>query len=188
MDRYDMLLVMGGPMNIYEEAKYAWLKAEKRAIRAAVDADKIVVGICLGAQLIADALGARVVRGEHVEIGWLPIERADDCPADLMLPDSLRVYHWHGDTFPIPEGAHRLASSPGCKNQGFIYKDRVLALQCHLESTPESVDALIHHCGHEITTGPYIQDADLMRAESNMTYTAMHAVLFKLLDQITRHV
>lgn len=188
LNSYDLLLVMGGPMNIYEESKYPWLAAEKAAIGAAIDAGKVVVGICLGAQLIADVLGAKVRRGEEVEIGWLPIERTAGCPGEIALPDALRVYHWHGDRFEIPEGAVHIASSAACANQGFLYQGRVLALQCHLETTRESMNALIEACGHEIQGGRYVQDAATMRAEPDTTFEAMHSVLFKLLDRITDHV
>jgi GMP synthase-like glutamine amidotransferase len=188
VNRYDMLLVMGGPMNIYEESKYSWLAAEKAAIRAAIDAGKVVVGICLGAQLLADALGAEVRRGNEVEIGWLPIERTAGCPGEIALPDSLRVYHWHGDTFEIPEGAVHIASSAACTNQGFLYQGRVLGLQCHLETTRESIHALIEACGHEIQDGRYVQDGKTMRTEPDATFEVMQSVLFKLLDRITGHV
>jgi GMP synthase (glutamine-hydrolysing) len=186
-ESYDMLLVMGGPMNIYEEAKYPWLKAEKAAIRAAIDMGKIVVGVCLGGQLIADQLGGTVTRNDEVEIGWLQIERTATCPADLGLPDSLRVYHWHGDHFAIPEGAIHIASSQGCATQGFLYDGRVLGLQCHLESTRDSMDALIEACADEIGEGRFVQDAETMRAEPETTYLRMQSVLFGLLDQITEN-
>jgi GMP synthase-like glutamine amidotransferase len=183
---YDMLLVMGGPMNIYEETKYPWLSTEKSAIREAIHAGKYVVGVCLGAQLIADLLGGPVKRGVEVEIGWFPIERSEDCPTELPLPMSLRVYHWHGDTFAIPEGATRLCSSAACANQGFLYQGRVLGLQCHLETTRESMSALIKACADEIWTKRFIQTKERMHAEPDETFVRMQSVLFDLLDQITR--
>jgi len=187
-DCFDMLLVMGGPMNIYEEAAYPWLIDEKKAIRAAIDAGKPVVGICLGAQLIADVLGGPVRRGEEVEIGWLNIRRSAECPEELALPDWLRVYHWHGDTFTLPPRATLLASSEGCVNQGFLFDRRVLGLQCHLETTRESMNALIEACKDEIGEGPLIQSAESMQAEPESTFTAMQAILFKLLDHVTADV
>ena len=143
IDDFDGLFIMGGPMNIYEEPDYPWLVAEKAYIRAAIQSDRYVVGICLGAQLIADALAATVTGGPSPEIGWFPIERAAACPKSLPLPDALRVLHWHGDQFDLPEGATRIAQSEICPTQGFAYGSNVLALQCHLESTPESLSALI---------------------------------------------
>ncbi|WP_199221097.1 type 1 glutamine amidotransferase [Coraliomargarita sinensis] len=186
-DSYDMLLIMGGPMNIDEETEHPWLTAEKAAIREAIQAGKIVVGICLGAQLIADALGAKVERGPQAEIGWLPIEKSPEASQALRLPDSLRVFHWHGDSFTLPVGAVRIASSAACPHQGFLYQERVLALQCHLESTPASMHALIDACEDEIGIGPYIQDASTMRSEPETTFRNMQAVLFQLLDRISCH-
>jgi GMP synthase-like glutamine amidotransferase len=98
--------------------------------------NKIVLDICLSAQLIANALGAKVYAGEHKEIGWLPIqttEAVQRSPALDFLPTQLKVFHWHGDTFELPEQAIRLAYSEGCSNQAFLYNEKVLGLQFHLE-------------------------------------------------------
>ena len=185
-DSYDMLVVMGGPMNIYEEDKYPWLVAEKAAIRAAIDAGKYVVGVCLGAQLIADVLDAPVIKGKETEIGWFEINRTAECPDGFPLPDSLRVYHWHGETFHLPEGAVHIASGEACTNQGFLYDGRVLALQCHLETTRESMNALIEACEEDIHSDcPCIQTVATMRAEPDSSFDRMQAVLFRLLDHIT---
>lgn len=184
LESFDMLLIMGGPMNIYEHTAHPWLLAEKALIRNAIEGHKQVVGICLGGQLSADALNAPVTRGDQVEIGWFDIERSPDFPTSVDLPQQLRVYHWHGDTFAIPDGAQRIACSAACPNQGFIYQNRVLAWQCHLETTPVSLNALIANCGDELTDGPTIMDAQTMEAEPAETYEAMQQVLFGLLDQL----
>jgi len=183
-ETFDALVVMGGPMNIYEDAIYPWLTKEKAYIRSAIAADKYVIGVCLGAQLIAHALGGKVTTGEHKEIGWFPIKLSADCPATLPLPDELRVLHWHGDTFEIPQGAHAIAQSEACANQGFLYRDRVLALQCHLEMTPQSLALLIAACSNELADAPYIQDAATMQAEPEATYEHMQGVLFEMLDAL----
>jgi GMP synthase (glutamine-hydrolysing) len=181
---WDMLLVMGGPMNIYEDDAYPWLTKEKSTIRSAIAAGKYVIGICLGAQLIAHVLGAQVTTGEHTEIGWFPIQPSAEAPASLALPDALRVLHWHGDTFDLPQGAHRIAHSEACANQGFLFRDRVLALQCHLEVTPQTLALLIAACSNELVNGPYIQSAEAMHAEPATTYEQMQTVLFELLDAL----
>ncbi len=142
---FDWLVVMGGPMGIYDHVDHPWLVAEKQLIKNAIEAEKTVLGICLGAQLIADVLGAKVYAGPQKEIGWFPIQGLNS-----FLPKTLTAFHWHGDTFEIPEGASRLASSEACKNQGFIYNDRIVALQFHLETTPESMEALIENCAGEL--------------------------------------
>ena len=108
---FDTLLVMGGPMNAYEDNKYPWLAKEKTYIRSAIVSGKHVIGICLGAQLIADALGALVTAAPEKEIGWFTIHHDAECPDAMQLADPLRALHWHGDTFALPAGARRLAYS-----------------------------------------------------------------------------
>jgi len=159
---FDWLIVMGGPMGIYDHDEYPWLVAEKEFIKASIDADKTVLGICLGAQLIADVLGAKVFAGPQKEIGWFPLKRSAGAPQ--LLPEALTVFHWHGDTFEIPKGAVRLASSEACENQGFVYNHRAIGLQFHMETTPKSMEALIENCGNELVDAPHIQSAEQMRA------------------------
>jgi GMP synthase-like glutamine amidotransferase len=183
-ETFDMLLVMGGPMNAHEDAKYRWLDKEKSYIRSAIAAGKYVVGICLGAQLIAHVLGAKISKNEEKEIGWYTIERSSDCPERLALPETLRVLHWHGDTFALPKGAHSVAQSSACANQGFLFKDRVLALQCHLEITPESLALLIAACSNELVDAPFIQTAEAILTEPTETYEQMQAVLFQMLNAL----
>lgn len=182
-DDFDLLIVMGGPMNIYEEEAYPWLAAEKKCIRRAIDRGRHVLGICLGAQLIADALGARVFPNEHREIGWFPIQPSEEAPAELrgLLADGLEVMHWHGDTFDLPTAARRLASSRGCRNQGFVADATVLALQFHLETTRQGLEDLIAHCGDEITGGPFIQQPETMLAD-DARFGAVNRVMHHLLD------
>jgi GMP synthase-like glutamine amidotransferase len=183
-ETFEMLLVMGGPMNVYEDSKYPWLDKEKSYIRSAIAAGKHVVGICLGAQLIAHVLGAKISAGEEKEIGWHTIARCSDCPARLAIPEALRVLHWHGDTFTLPTGAQPLAQSTACANQGFLYNDHVLALQCHMELTPENLALLIAACSDELVEAPFIQSAETMLAESTETYEQMQTVLFGMLDAL----
>lgn len=185
LDSFDFLCVMGGPMNIYEYEAYPWLKGEKNFIRAAMDAGKYLIGICLGGQLIADVLGAPVTRSSQTEIGWYPIQRTPECPDYFPLPDCLRALHWHEDRFEIPGGAHRIAASEVCDHQGFLYGDRVLALQCHLETTPESLADLARACGDELKPSAFVMSAEQLNAEPTDTYTTMQQVLFKLLDRMT---
>jgi GMP synthase-like glutamine amidotransferase len=157
----DWLVVMGGPMNIYEEDLYPWLAREKNFIREAIDSGKVVLGICLGAQLIADVLGGKVYRNEFKEIGWLPVtlvSAADGPSAFGSFPKRFMAFHWHGDTFHLPPGAVRTAESEGCAIQSFEYdKGRVVGLQFHLESSEKSIGLLIEHCADELVDGKYIQ-------------------------------
>ncbi len=183
----DRLVVMGGPMGIYDEQDHPWLVPEKAFLTAAIAAGKSIVGVCLGAQLLADCLGARVYRNAHPEIGWLPIELTPQAQADPVfgpLAPGLVVYHWHGDTFPLPPGALHLARSAGCEHQAFLYQGRVLGLQFHLETTPESLAALVHHCADEIRPGPWVQDAATMLAATPADYARINAALFGILDRL----
>jgi GMP synthase-like glutamine amidotransferase len=156
---FDILVVMGGPMGIYDEMEYPWLITEKAFIRDTIEKGKPVLGICLGAQLLASVLGARVYANKQKEIGWFPITRTDAIVSGLkgVLPENQTVFHWHGDTFDLPADAVHLYASNGCRNQAFLYKDRVLALQFHLETTLESAMPLLKNCRHELVQGPWIQ-------------------------------
>ncbi len=159
-DEIDLLVVMGGPMGVYDERDYPWLIREKEFLKQAIDTGTHILGVCLGAQLIADVLGARVYPNDHKEIGWFPIEgiqAANSSPIENVLSNAGKVFHWHGDTYDLPAGATHLAKSRACKNQAFSVGNRILALQFHLETTPNAARALIDNCGHEIVDAPYIQ-------------------------------
>ena len=145
IEEIDMLVVMGGPMNIYEFDKFPWLSIERTFIKKAIDAGKKVLGVCLGAQIIADVLGAKVVRNEHVEIGWFPVELVSQKNTSTLIEgiDLNTVLHWHGDRFQIPEDATHLLKSEACNQQAFIYSDHVLAFQFHIEMTHENLEKMI---------------------------------------------
>lgn len=162
VDSFDALIVMGGPMGIYDEVIHPWLADEKVLIKEAITAGKIVLGICLGAQLIADVLGVKVTRNPYKEIGWLPIvinPAVIDHPIAQVFTRTPNVFHWHGDTFALPPGATHLASSEGCANQAYSYNDQVFGFQFHLETTPASAQALIEHCAEDIDGSRYTQSA-----------------------------
>lgn len=168
MEQFDWLVIMGGPMNIYEEAEYPWLKYEKQFIKEAIDNGKIVLGICLGAQLIADVLGGKVTKNPEGEIGWLPVtfnDAAFQSPLFKNFPATVQVFQWHNDTFStLSEGADCIASSDACRHQAFIYQERVIGFQFHLESTSASILSLINHCGDELTGGAYVQNAEQIQS------------------------
>lgn len=157
-DEIDLLIVLGGPMGVYDDRDYPWLVREKEFLKQAIDTGTRILGVCLGAQLIADVLGARVYPNDHKEIGWFPIEGVR-APGKIgpLLARASEVFHWHGDTYDLPSGATHLAKSRACKNQAFSVGDQILALQFHLETTRNAARALIDHCGHEIVNAPYIQ-------------------------------
>jgi GMP synthase-like glutamine amidotransferase len=182
----DLVIALGGPMSVNDEQDLPWLVAEKAFVRACVAADKAVLGICLGAQLIASAQGARVYPGPHKEIGWLPIEGTPPQDGTFAFPASATVFHWHGETFDLPEGAIRLARSAVCENQAFQLGPRVIGLQFHLETTPAAADAIITHCRDELVEGPYIQTEAALRAVPPATYVAVNALMVEVLSYLTR--
>ncbi len=169
----DFLVLMGGPMNIYQDRDYPWLSAERAWLREYLTTGKPAVGVCLGSQLLADALGGRVKQNPMVEIGWFPVHfSAEGRERFPFLPASHDVIHWHGDTFELPAGAVLLGSSDGCVNQGFLYDDRVLGLQFHPEMTREGLSRLIE----AEATG-----ADML-AKPDEAFAAPQALLRQMLD------
>ncbi|MEH2404304.1 type 1 glutamine amidotransferase [Nostoc sp.] len=184
VDGLDWVIVMGGSMNIYEDDKYPWLTWEKHFLEEAIKKNKIVIDICLGSQLIADVLGSKVYKGQEKEIGWYPIQvttEAQNYAVFASLPVSFSVFHWHGDTFDLPPGAVRLASSEVCANQAFIYGDRVLGLQFHLESTKDSVQQIVENCASELVTGKYIQKPEEMLARDD-DFSNINTAMYKILE------
>jgi GMP synthase-like glutamine amidotransferase len=188
MDSLDWLVIMGGPMGVYDELHYPWLKTEKEFIKKTIEAGKVIVGICLGAQLIAEVLGAKVFANKHKEIGWFPVElipSASESDFFGFLPRNFTVFHWHGDTFNLPQGAVHLAKSKACENQAFLYDNRVLGLQFHLESTEQSVRELAQNCGNEVAPGEYIQSVGDILSASPAQYQRINEAMFGILDRLS---
>ena len=183
---FDWLIVMGGPMNIYEEEPYPWLAVEKRCLRDAIAADRRVLGICLGAQLVADVLGARVTRNGQKEIGWFEVELTGAAQAHHLFqdfPGRFDAYHWHGDTFGIPAGAEHVARSRACANQAFVHGPRVVGLQFHLETTLESARELIANGHEELTDAPFVQTEREMLASAER-FAPLNRVMDGLLARL----
>lgn len=184
---FDLLVIMGGPMSVHDEAEYPWLAAEKRLLREALATGKRVLGICLGGQLLAEALGGEVRVAATAEIGWHLIEQhaeARRSPLGRMLPQRLMAMHWHGETFSLPAGAIPLYHSAACALQGFVWEERAVALQCHLESSPASIEALIAACPEDLERPGAVQDAATIQAGSAHC-ASLKASLFRLLDYLS---
>lgn len=168
MGDFDWLVVMGGPMNVYEEESCPWLRTEKAFILQAVRAGKIVLGLCLGAQLITDVLGGKVTKNEFTEIGWFPVRLGGPALSSGLfsfLPEEPVVFQWHGDTFSeLPQGAVCIAGNDVCEHQAFTWGNRVFGFQFHLENTPEIIGNLIRNCAKEMAPGPYVQSAESILA------------------------
>lgn len=161
----ELVIVLGGPIGAYEEHAYPFLTQELSLIESAIAAGRRVLGICLGAQLIARALGARVYPGPVKEIGWAPVRVSSAGKNACLrhLGDQQPVLHWHGDTFDLPAGADRLASTAAYENQAFSVGSRILALQFHLEATAARFEHwLIGHAA-EIAATPGVDIGDLRR-------------------------
>ncbi len=188
-DDFDMLLVMGGPMSVHDEKAYLWLREEKQAIARAVAGGKKVLGICLGAQLIAEVLGAEVRKNDYREIGWFPVsasEEAVDSPVFSVLPASYEAFHWHGEMFEIPPEAVRTASSAACANQAFEYDGgRVVGLQFHLEASEVSVNRLVENCRDEMVADTWVQNEQQILHDSR-DYDLLHHNMYSLLDEFGR--
>lgn len=186
-DKIDILIVMGGPMGVHDEKQFPWLAAEKAFIRDFIRSGKPVLGICLGAQLIACAMGAGVYPGSGKEIGWFPIHGTTEAgdPA-FAFPPSLEVFHWHGDTFDLPEGAVRLARSKGCKNQAFQFGKSVIGLQFHLETTPESARNIVSNCRDELVPAQYIQTEQEILSGDPERFRAINSVMDNVLTYLMR--
>lgn len=164
---FDALIVMGGPMNIYEYDRHPWLRTEKVLIRQAIDQGRRVLGICLGAQLIADVLGGPVTRNPELEIGWWPLALTDEGrahPLTAGLPASFSSFHWHGDRYQLPPGALRLATSAACAEQAYAWDgSRVLGLQFHPEVTPVQANEWFRH--ESVTPSRWVQSAPTILAD-----------------------
>lgn len=181
----DWLIIMGGPMGVHDEAELPWLGAEKTFIHACIDSGKTVLGICLGAQLIANVMGAEVRRNAETEIGWFPVSAVGSHPLAKLFSDSPTVFHWHGDTFAIPATAEHLCRSAACENQAFLLGDKVLGLQFHLETTEAGVAALCADCYDQPGHGSWIQSAANMKAKRE-NFPAAQALLLQVLDYLER--
>ena len=155
----DLLIIMGGPMNIYEEEEFSWLAGEKQFIRAVINAGTPVLGICLGGQLIADVLGGTVNRARQPEYGWHTVTRIPGVPVfsrketgteSILFPEVIKVFQWHQDTFSIPPGSIPLYQSELCRNQAFIYNNRVIGLQFHPEMDQPTIRGFLAQSIQEI--------------------------------------
>jgi GMP synthase-like glutamine amidotransferase len=181
----DMLAVMGGPMSANDEARLDWLGSEIALVHEAITAGKTVLGICLGAQIIAKALGARVFPGRAKETGWFPVQRTvGSSPVFDGLPETFTPFHWHGETFDLPPGATLLASSKATEAQAFAVGHHVLGLQFHMEATEESVRALVKAAAHEIGCGPFEQQPGTILANLNRC-VKLRPLLGTVLDRLT---
>jgi GMP synthase-like glutamine amidotransferase len=166
---FDGLLILGGAMSVYDEVEFPWLASEKEFLQAALRAGKITLAICLGAQLVAQALGGEVHRNPEPEIGFWTVRFSAKALAHPLLrgwPDKATVLHWHVDTFTVPPGAVRVGMSAGCAAQGYVWGDGIIGLQFHPEMTEEMVEKLINFENHEMAEEQeFVQTAGQIRSK-----------------------
>lgn len=183
---FDWLVVMGGPMGVHDTDEFPWLRQERDFLVRAIDRDHVVLGVCLGAQLIAHAMGTAVGPNGEKEIGWFPVrltEAAAGSPAFAALPEEFVAFHWHGDTFGVPSGALHTAASKACTNQAFACGGRVYGLQFHLEYSFRSIQMMVDNCFEDLVPSPHVQTA------AEMLYGHEHVdslrdLLFTFLDAV----
>ncbi|MEW8630062.1 MAG: gamma-glutamyl-gamma-aminobutyrate hydrolase family protein [Candidatus Thiodiazotropha sp.] len=185
LEEIDLLIVMGGPMSVNDEHAYPWLAKEKNFIRSVIDAGKPVLGICLGAQLIAASLGSEIYPNSVKEIGWFPISAVKSIPDSLFrFPEETTVFHWHGETFDLPSGAVCTAKSKGCQNQAFQFGRKVIGLQFHLETTASSANAIVENCRDELVDGEYIQTEKEILTASHARYRTINRLMADILHYL----
>jgi GMP synthase-like glutamine amidotransferase len=184
LNNFDLLIVMGGPMGVYDTDQYAWLNDELLLIKQTIDANKPALGICLGSQFIAAALGAKVYPGPVKEIGWFPVEIKNKNILSFNETTPV-VFHWHGDTFDLPEQAELVASTKEVHHQAFKY-NKAIGLQFHLEQTEATIKQMLTNCGDELLAGgKKVQTSDFIQGEKTY-FESNKAVMFKILDQLTK--
>jgi GMP synthase-like glutamine amidotransferase len=168
---FDLLLVMGGPMSVNDETTHPWLKIEKRFIGDCVADGRQVLGICLGAQLLAAVLGARVYQNREKEIGWFPVTLTPEgrtSPLFKDLPDTFDMFHWHGDTFDLPAGAQRLAFSEATERQAFWAEGRLLGLQFHPEVDEPLLEDFVSAGRAELVPARFVQSPEDVLARRSL--------------------
>ncbi len=180
VEQFDWLLIMGGPMSAYDEDVHPWLVAEKKIIKAAIESDKTILGICLGGQLIASAMGADVYRNTQQEVGWYEITKTNSCAT--WMPDSIVPLSWHSDCFDLPDGAIPFASTAVTPHQGFKLGENVWALQFHLEAQANTAADFLALDDEGLPTGEYVQTEAEIFSSEHLKQSRLAA--FNLLEQM----
>jgi GMP synthase-like glutamine amidotransferase len=183
----DMLVIMGGPMGVYEEKKYEWLKKEKLFIKRVISANKKVLGICLGSQLVAEVMGAKVFPHKLKEIGWWPVQKINNHLLTINLPATFTTFHWHGDTFELPHGAIQLFKTAGCEQQGFIYNDHVAGLQFHMELKEDLLYGMIEHEKEELVKATYIQSEEEIKEKTPLHISQQQKYMQQFLEAFVKY-
>lgn len=180
------LAVMGGPMNIYETDRYPWLKREREWLARYLPLGRPYLGVCLGAQLMADALGGRVEKNDEPEIGWFDVGKTEKARESLAAdwPKQFLAFHWHGDRFFLPPGARKLAESEACPMQAMQWGEKALGLQFHLDYRADSIRTMLSECEDELVDRPWVQRSEEIGKELESRCASLHRLLFPLLEKL----
>ena len=185
LDQFDLLIIMGGPMAVYDEETFPWIAEEKKFIHAAIDSAKKVLGICLGSQLIASVLGAEVYPHVRKETGWWPVEKTRDHFLLEGIPAKFTAFHLHGDTFDLPPGAVQLFKSHACAQQGFAFKDHVAGLQFHPEIEISLLLNMLEHEEDDLSGGESVQTLEEIRKAADVHLALQKMIMATILENFT---
>lgn len=196
IDTYDVFIFLGGPMSVHDKNIYQWIEFEKSVITNAFNQNKKIIGICLGAQLIAETFGAEVIKQKSPEIGWHDVDftwnigDSRETPGIVtklteIFPNKMQAFHWHGETYNLPANSIKISESKACENQAFLIGSNVAAFQFHMEIKQEGVKALLENCSEDIDNSDYVQSNDeILNGVENIS--TMNNVFKRFLTEFSR--
>jgi GMP synthase (glutamine-hydrolysing) len=185
-DAFDILFVMGGPQSPTKMDEYPYLRQEVSLIKSSIDHGKTVLGFCLGAQLIGEALGGKTEKSPHKEVGVYPIKltkEGKEDPIFTSIPHEFPVMHWHNDMPGLPTGAKILAASEGCPRQAIKFGEKVYGFQCHPEPKAENISLMVENCPEDLMLSRYTQPVDYLLDQD---FSEMNTLMHKMLDNVIK--
>jgi GMP synthase-like glutamine amidotransferase len=187
-DAFDWLVIMGGAMSVNDEDTYPWLKPEKEFVGHAIANGKVIIGICFGSQLIANALGKKVYKNKSKEIGWFPVHLTEAAKQSSFITEQWNnqaFFHWHGETFDLPDNAIHLAYSSACKNQAFSISNKIFAFQFHPETNEHTLGQMVGSGSEELVKDEFVMTAEEIKAKSGIM-NSTRSLYFEFLDKLAK--